>query len=369
MTLLRFALLSLLFIGSFAFANPMLMTLVGQLGLSHATKTPTGVLTTIPGTPPATGAYPHTIAVSSDGKNLYSANMWSNTISAYSINSTSGVLTPLLPDIATGNTPQDLALSPDGTYLYVANYADSVVGLYIRDASTGLLSYSGIAASVPHACVVRVSPDGKSVYVLDYDDSSVYGFSRNMVGLLTALATPSFSIAGNLQVIEISPDNKSVYAGNYSGGVALLSRNTSTGELTAGSVATSPTTAGIAISPDSRFVYSTNANSNYTISTFSRNTSTGALTLLGTTPSPSLAAMQAITVTPDGGSLYVTSYDFSNPLIGQFSRDGSTGALTALSPAFYTTGRYGWGMAVTPNSKFVYDAISGDTNILMFKRY
>ena len=72
------------------------------------------------------------------GTYLYAINQGNNTISAYTIDQTSGALTPLsTPTFATGNGPYLGGLDPAGTHLYVANsLANTISGFSIGRAGS-----------------------------------------------------------------------------------------------------------------------------------------------------------------------------------------------------------------------------------------
>ena len=56
------------------------------------------------------------------GKYVYIPNNGSNTISMYSFNSSSGILTPLSEStVATQNRPSGIIFDPSGNYVYILN--------------------------------------------------------------------------------------------------------------------------------------------------------------------------------------------------------------------------------------------------------
>ncbi len=81
-----------------------------------------GVLTTVPGSPFAAGAGPTTAAADLTGKFLYVANGDDSTISAYAINSSTGALTAVAGSpFASPRAPYGIVVDPAGKCLYVAN--------------------------------------------------------------------------------------------------------------------------------------------------------------------------------------------------------------------------------------------------------
>ena len=71
----------------------------------------------------------------------YVANLGGNTVSAYSINPTTGALTPVTGSpFTTGIFPDAVTVNTTGTFAYVANSGDATVSAYSIDATTGALT-------------------------------------------------------------------------------------------------------------------------------------------------------------------------------------------------------------------------------------
>jgi 6-phosphogluconolactonase (cycloisomerase 2 family) len=105
----------------------------------------TGALTWIYNTP--THFNPDNAAMSPNGQFLYVTNAASHDISAYLItpSATSGgnpePLTPISGQpFAAGGTPNSLAIEPTGHYLYVNNSTDNTISAYSINGSTGALT-------------------------------------------------------------------------------------------------------------------------------------------------------------------------------------------------------------------------------------
>ena len=76
-----------------------------------------------------------------DGKFLFIANFLDNTISAFSIDAASGVLTPITGSPFTANNaPSRVAIDPSGKFLDVPNNVGGNISVFTINASTGLLS-------------------------------------------------------------------------------------------------------------------------------------------------------------------------------------------------------------------------------------
>jgi DNA-binding beta-propeller fold protein YncE len=280
-----------------------------------------------------------------------------------------------------------LAISPDGRNVYVASSVSHAIAVFTRDSRTGALRQrSGtagcIALAAANGCAraiglavpnsVTVSPDGRNVYATSVGSNAVVSFRRNRsTGALTQLGGGAGCIANAARSgcvtgraldgpdgITVSPNGENVYVVAFTGSsVAMFTRNASTGALTqpsdtTGCVVETPTagcTAGLAlgnpegvtVSPDGANVYVAAPGSD-AVDAFARNSSTGALTqatdgtgcivstaLAGCTTGTQLAGADALAVSPNGASVYVTSL-VSNS-VTTFTRAANTGQLTQLT--------------------------------------
>jgi DNA-binding beta-propeller fold protein YncE len=76
----------------------------------------------VQGSPFAAGSGPFGIAIDPAGPFLYVVNLHSDTVSAYLINPSSGVLTQVQGSpFAAGSDPYGVAIDPSGKFAYVAN--------------------------------------------------------------------------------------------------------------------------------------------------------------------------------------------------------------------------------------------------------
>jgi len=286
-------------------------------------------------------------------------------------------------------------ISPNGNYVYVASFNSSTITTFSRNVTTGVLTQltgtqgcvgeSGNGSTCAHgvglsgAVGLSLSPDGKHLYAVSRDNA-LAAFSRNTTtGVLTQLPgtrgciadsgssdAPSCahaSILGGPRSINVSNDGANVYVGaRDAGAVVIFSRNAATGALTqlsglAGCVSQDGSgglcaqgpglvgARGVTISNDNKNAYiaSEDINGNSGVAVFSRNTVTGGLTQLsapagcfavngdGVTCTAARGLLTAIhpAMSSDDKNLYVASRDSNSLAI--FSRNTTTGALTQLS--------------------------------------
>jgi 6-phosphogluconolactonase len=109
---------------------------------AYSVDASSGVLTAIPGSPfPDAGLGPFGAAVDPTGKFLYVSNVLSGSVSAYTINASSGALTAVAGSpVFSGNQPEAVAVDPSGKFLYVANYFSNTISAYTINPSSGALT-------------------------------------------------------------------------------------------------------------------------------------------------------------------------------------------------------------------------------------
>ena len=193
---------------------------------------------------------PSAVAVTPDSKYLYTANQFTGTVSAFSINSASGSLTQVAtsPFVA-GTAPSSLAIAPNGNTLYATNSGSSNISAFtICDTGTPSCtspdgSLTPVAGSPFSAGLgpiyMAISSTGNHAYVVDQTSNQLSGYK---VGAGTGVLTPTTPLA---------------------------------------TVSTGPHPSWVAISSGEQFVYVAN-NGAATVSAFTMDNTTGALTVVGT---------------------------------------------------------------------------------------
>ena len=329
-----------------------------------------GVLSTT-GTPQPTGSQPYSVSVDPTGRFAYVANLSSNNISAYKIDTgptTPGALIAIDANdaisgyqaaIATGPTPASVTVHPSGKFAYVVNQANNTAGnsisAYSINTTTGALSaidangaVSGTQASIatgttPYA--VTVDPTGKFAYVANGTDSNVSVYTINQTsGALTAGTAVS---AGTVPIsIAIDPTGQYAFvANNGSNTVSAYTITAGTGALVAvgGSPFTvnglgSPTSPrSVAVAPTGKFVYVANAGNN-SVSKFT--ITAGALS--GESAVATGVLPFSVNVDPSGQFVYVANFTSNNVSTYTIGIGGAltvvgTGTATGAAPTSVTT--------------------------------
>jgi 6-phosphogluconolactonase (cycloisomerase 2 family) len=390
------------------------------------------------------------LAISPDGRNLYATARDADSIVAFSRDARTGALRrlagaagcirdagvadPACPVASPGlDRASGITISSDGRFVYVAGAYSNAVTTFTRNASTGALTPAGCIADVgsPHqgctagkglrgASFVRLSPDNRVLYVAAGDSNAIAGFTRdpNTGGLaeLGCLSDSGPSHDRNcsgavgldgVSSIAITPDGKSLYAtASRDSAVVAFKRDTSNGLINdvgcisgdAGYRQDARCAAGRGIqfaqyattSPDGRFVY-VSATDSHTVGIFSRNRATSAITqLVGragclhdigyATRSPcrlasGIALPFTLAITKNGKFAYLAAFGYGE--ITSYTRNVRTGRLTQVGkcisdsdprcPGGKALTHAGF-LALSPDERFVYVNAPSSNSIAVFAR-
>lgn len=309
-----------------------------------------------------------TVACSAVSGFAYVTNQNSNTVSAYTIDGTTGALTSI-GTFGTGTNPRFVTVDPTGKFVYVVNsYSDCNVSAFSINSLTGLLTsvgtYVGSVSYLPGGTVsqtypesVTVDPSGKFAYVTNYSSSNVDAFTINSTtGALTFIG--AIATGSGPHSVAVDPTGKFAYVAygvNVSGGVSAFTINTTTGALTGnGTIAAGVWATGISIDPTGQFAYAVSSTS---IFAYTINGTTGALTSNGTYVAG--ANLSDFTIDPTGKFAYVT--DQNSSTVSAYTINGTTGALT--SAGSLGTGAANRLIRVEPTGKFSYIVNFSDSYI------
>jgi 6-phosphogluconolactonase (cycloisomerase 2 family) len=323
-------------------------------------------------TMPANNVNSVSVACASTPIFAYVANSGTDTVSAYSVDATTGALTQIAgsPFVA-GSAPYSVAVNPAGTFAYVSNSGDATVSVYSIDGTTGALT--PIAGSPfptgGFPITVTVNPAGTFAYVANYNDNTVSAYSINATtGTLTPIAGSPFAVG--VQPFGVTLNSAGTFAfvpnaQDYT--VSVLSVNGTTGALTP--VAGSPFAAAdaplsVAVNPAGTLAYVPNAYVD-NIMAYSINTTTGALTQIAGSPYPTGGFALAATVNPAGTVLYLLNYLIAGT-VSAYSIDAGTGALTPVAGSPYATGTYPFSLTLNRQGTVAYVANRGDGTVSVY---
>jgi 6-phosphogluconolactonase len=265
------------------------------------------------------------------GRFAYVANLVSNasdlsTISMYTINPTTGVLSPTTPaTVPTGWFPQEIAIDPQGRFVYTANSDNNSISMFTINQSTGVLTPTtpaSVSTVVPgnilwQPSFLTVDPTGRFLYLTESltNGATVLMFNIDQtIGVLTPTSPATAPAGGNPWQVVVAPSSKFAYVvDNLFGNVWQYTVNSTTGVLTPNTPAEIAAGNGpteIAVDPTSKFAYVVNRQDNtvsmYTIDpdsgNLAPNRSRNGTGVIGTGTEPF-----RISFDPSGKFLYVAN--------------------------------------------------------------
>jgi cysteine-rich repeat protein len=273
-------------------------------------------------------------------------------------------------------SPYAGAVSPDGTTLYVAAANSGSVVAFAVEAATGHLAFLD---SYPMPAVVAlrvsVSSDGSDVYAtagqpISDQPGFVRHFKRDTLsGTLSSFSDVELQELSIANGIIASPDDRFVYAcGESADRVVTFDREVSTGQLAVTDLGAGIALDGpqaMAVSPDGATLYVTAIFDN-AVHVLSRDAVTGLLTPVEV--EAGIFHPTGVAVSPDGLNVYVTSEEADMLVV--FARDQSNGTLTNIQ--VLRDGIDGLdgaeAPAVSPDGRYVYVASRHDSALVAFSR-
>lgn len=287
-------------LGRFAYVANLISNASDQATISMFTINPaTGVLT--PTNPPTvhTGFFPQGIAIDPMGKFVYTANSDDDTVSMFTIDAATGLLSPTTPPaIATGRDPGFVSVHPSGRFAYAANEIDNTISMYAIDSSTGVLSplTPATVKSGGGPFGVTFDPTGKFAYVPDNDVNFVSQFRVDPnTGVLTP-GTPSVVATGQSPTaVAVDPSGRFAYVVNrIDNTVSMFTIDATTGNLSPqGVIGTGRQPFRISFDRSGKFLYVVNEAAPSSIYTVN---SDGTLKNVGTTGTATGALSLAMTM-------------------------------------------------------------------------
>jgi 6-phosphogluconolactonase len=205
-----------------------------------------GALTQVPNSPFGIGLPPVNMQLTPSGNYLYvtaTGGQVGNDGSIVAFSVSAGVLTKLSTFASGGFNPNGLAIDPSGSVLYVANTGSSTISIFsISAPGTPPGSLTQVINPISDTFTAEVSmifdPAGTYLYVADQGSSNVAVYSIDpTTGLPTVLTTPNSTGAyyteGSPSVLAIDPTGEYLYVANQGTSSGIQAFSLSSGALTA----------------------------------------------------------------------------------------------------------------------------------------
>lgn len=324
----------------------------------------TGALTAIPGSPFTSGGNgSYGITISPDNQFLYTTNAGSSSITAFSINSLTGVLT-LIGTYAANSNVNGVWIDPQQRFLFASNYGNPAsisayriatdgvltsVGTYPASAGTGAENFNGITINNA-GTFLFASAMGAGAGSSARAGIVVYSINAS-TGVLTQVGTGPFTYGtkNSIDGVATSNDDKFLYAGALhatDGAINVFSiaaDGTLTGIQSASlGVFSNNAGAAVEIDPTNSHLYSgTYGGGPFIVAYFSIDKVTGMLTLQSPTSSQNYSSLTTaggpndVFIDVTGGFVYTCNSSTTTSL-SQFTRNKSNGDLTKISPSEVT---------------------------------
>ncbi|HEY2498054.1 MAG TPA: beta-propeller fold lactonase family protein [Candidatus Angelobacter sp.] len=306
----------------------------------------------------ATNPRPVAIALHPSKNFLYVPNQTSNTVSGFSIDHVSGVLTPIGTAVpptpacaapAVCANPIGIGINSSGQFLFLLNQGSASpavpasISVFSIDTARGLLApvagspFQFASLSAPNPQFLTVSPNAGFLYVSNGTGGTISGFSIGANGTLAELAGSPFPVGAGATVAGLTIDSKGqfLYAADSANNKIASFSISGSGVLAA--VAGSPFPAGatpvsVALDSTASFLYSANKGSN-DVSAYK--IGSGVLTQLpgspfAVIPTGSIGIPQPSFLTVDVTNTFLYVADFGSSNISAFGRapDGTLGLIT-----------------------------------------
>lgn len=275
-------------------------------------------------------------------------------VSAFTVSATTGELTaaagsPVTVPNITSPTPGSLATDLFGRSLYVGLVHQAQVSSFSIGAGAALAS-TGEVSTPLSPLGLAVDPSGRFVFATNENNTTVSQYVAAPGGSL--VPQTNLTVPTNLRPFEMSIEEtgRFAYIANYDGVVTQYAIDHVRGLLgSLGSATSGSGAVGIVAEPSGRFAYVTN-DTDATVSAFSIHPATGALTQMGKVS----AGLRPISVAadPTGRFVYVACFD-ANSVYG-YSIDQVSGALTLMAGSPFATSAAPRSIAVDPSGKFLY---------------
>ncbi|MGA9039493.1 MAG: beta-propeller fold lactonase family protein [Terriglobales bacterium] len=304
--------------------------------------------------------------VQSTSEFLYTASI--NQVQALPVNASAGTL-GAPSGVAGPNGGDGIVATPSAKFLYVSDAQNDAIDTFSIDASSGALTPVGsptpIGTSPGGGGGLAMDPAGMFLYATDLGASDVVAFAINSsTGALTQVGSP-LATGAIPAGAGVDPSGKFLYVSNTedpNGGISAYTIDSASGALApiSGSpfpvqVGTFPGPVDFAFHPNGKFLYVSLLGStsyNEYVAAFAIDPTSGALTAVSGSPFLTGIGPLGIAVNPAGTFLF-TAND-GDGTVSAFNIDGTSGVLTSVSGSPFPGGTNLSGLAMAPSGNFLY---------------
>jgi 6-phosphogluconolactonase (cycloisomerase 2 family) len=298
-----------------------------------------GVLSLVGTVAAGSAGGPVGIATGRAAKFVYAVNSADNQVRQYKVNLSNGALTPVgTGKIATGKLPQWIAITPNSNFAFVTNSTDASISPYTVNSTTGALTANGAAfqstlLKKPWTAVAT----NTFLYVTDETKGTVVSFPIQADGTLGVGTSILLNAVGGPVAVPgpiiMNSAQSFVYVTDQANGLVYFLKVGSNGVLTlAASYASTGKggSVGLAIATTSsglNFLYVANQTANPPSITAFQIAADGTLAALAISQflDPSLSLPTGVAVDPNGDFLYVANQGTGS--ITQFTINSLAGGL------------------------------------------
>jgi 6-phosphogluconolactonase len=323
----------------------------GQVSVFAVNKS--GSLSLAPGSPFPAGTGAEFLAFDAIHKLLFVSNQGANTVSAFSVNTSTGMLTPAPgTPFVTGARPTGIAVDPMGRFVFVANQASNRISAFLIAANGSLSPAAGSPVAVSSPFGLAVNSAGTVLFANNFPDSqtsdlnTVSSFQIGVNGVLTPVSGSPFNTASSAGFassigLAADPSGKFLFVGDHMAQSVVSFNIAASGALTPVmplpapaadcSVSCHNNPLRLAVHPNDQFVYSTNVQAG-TLSAFKM--VNGSLSLLADVPTGQHPF--GVALDPTGTFLFVVNKVDNS--VSAFSVDATTGIVSPLSGSPFSGG-------------------------------
>jgi 6-phosphogluconolactonase (cycloisomerase 2 family) len=179
---------------------------LGHSVSAYSMNTTSGALVPVGSSPFPTNGSPNGLVVDQTGTHVYTSESQPNELSGFSINASTGALTAIPGSpFAAGYTIRSPVMDAEGKRLHVANGTD--VDCFLVNASSGALTEIGLSYTNGRALALALDGPDDFLYALDNVDNQIEVFSIDPTdGMLTLITGSPFALFPGASTQNLGPN-------------------------------------------------------------------------------------------------------------------------------------------------------------------